>query len=157
MDRIKNAVTKSFSRVAICFSLSIIFVSIIFAFGNIFIDPVMMLKVWITFFLLGIFNVFRILVSTSKWALDKPYILPNLLFMPLFMITALALAMNLIKDVDFNGMFDKRWLLLIYAGLFLIIFSVKQFIDYYRYKAKTDLMNDALISFQKEHEWDEEE
>ena len=94
------------------------------------------------------------MVASSKWALGKPFILINLLFMPLYLVIALVLAMDLVKDVD--GL-PKGWLLVMYAGIFLIVFSVKQFISYFTYKAKTDLMNDALTNFQKEHKWDEEE
>ena len=155
-NRIKNAVTKSVSRVAICFSVGILIVSIIFAFGDINMNPVNLIKIWIAFFLMGIFTVFKTLVSTSKWALDKPFILPNLLFMPLYLVTALVLSMSLIKDEYIEGFINKESLLFIYAGIFLICFSIKQFIEYFRYKAKTDLMNDALTSFQKEHKWDEE-
>ena len=50
-----------------------------------------------------------------------------------------------------------EWMLIFYAGLYLVVFTVKQLIEYFRYKAKTDLMNDALVSFQKEHNWDEDE
>ena len=103
---------------------------------------------------MSMFSVFRVLLASSRWALGKPFILVNLLFMPLYLVTALILAMDIIKDVE--GL-PKGWMLIFYAGLFLVVFTVKQLIEYFRYKAKTDLMNDALVSFQKEHNWDEDE
>lgn len=152
--RIKNAIIKSISRVAVCFSVGILFMSIFCAIGNISIEPIELIKLWIGFFFLIIVNFFRLMVASSKWALGKPFILINLLFMPLYLVIALVLAMDFVKDVD--GL-PKGWLLVMYAGIFLIVFSVKQFISYFTYKAKTDLMNDALTNFQKEHKWDEEE
>ncbi len=153
-NRIKAAIIKSISRVAVCFSVGILIISVMFAIGNISLEPVQLLKIWIGFFILAIVNFFRLMVSSSKWAMGKPFILTNLLFMPLYLVTALVLAMDLIKDVE--GL-PKGWMLVLYAGIFLVVFSVKQFIEYFSYKAKTDLMNDALNSFQKEHKWDEEE
>ena len=153
-NRIKAAIIKSISRVAVCFSVGILIISVMFAIGNISLEPVQLLKIWIGFFILAIVNFFRLMVSSSKWAMGKPFILTNLFFMPLYLVTALVLAMDLIKDVE--GL-PKGWMLVLYAGIFLVVFSVKQFIEYFSYKAKTDLMNDALNSFQKEHKWDEEE
>lgn len=153
-NRIKSAIIKSVSRVAVCFSVGILIISIMFTIGNIWIEPVQLLKIWIGFFVLVIVNFFRLMVASSKWAMGKPFILTNLLFMPLYLATALVLAMDLIKDIE--GL-PKGWMLVLYAGIFLIVFSVKQFIEYFSYKAKTDLMNDALTNFQKEHKWDEEE
>ncbi len=153
-NRIKNAILKSVSIAAISFSVGILFMSIALAFGNIYIAPIKILKVWMAFFLMGIFTFFRIMFDTSKWALSKPFIIKNLLFMPLYLVTALVLAMDLIKD---EVELAKGSLLLIYAGIFLVVFSVRQFIEYFRQKAKTELMNDALYNFQKEHKWDEEE
>ena len=153
-SRIQNAIIKSFSRGAICYSVGILFMFIIFAFADIPLEPVKMLKIWIGFFIMSIFSVFRVLLASSRWALRKPFILVNLLFMPLYLVTALILAMDIIKDVE--GL-PKGWMLIFYAGLFLVVFTVKQLIEYFRYKAKTDLMNDALVSFQKEHNWDEDE
>ena len=53
--------------------------------------------------------------------------------------------------------FPRFSLLLIYALLFLVVFTIRQLIEYFICKAKTDEMNDALTEFQKEHSWDEEE
>ena len=86
--------------------------------------------------------------------MNKPFILLNVMFMPLYLVTVLIFAMDLT-----NGLYgNDRWkVLVLYAVLFLCTFSIKQLIDYLRYKAKTNVMNDALNDFLKEHEWDEKE
>ena len=152
--KIKYALTKSIVIGALCFSMSTIIVSIVFALCNIQLDPVMVLKMCITFSVLTIFTFFRIWVGVSKWAMGKPFILLNLIFMPLYLVTALIFAMDITRDI--YGC-DRWKLLIIYALLFLVVFSIKQVIGYLRYNAKTNLMNDALSEFQKEHRWDEKE
>ena len=152
--RIKYSLTKSIVTGALCFSMSTIMVSIVFAFCKITIDPIMILKMFITFSVLTVFTFFRVWVGTSKWAMNKPFILLNLIFMPLYLVTALIFAMDMTGNVYGS---ERLKLLVIYALLFLVTFSIKQFIDYMRYKAKTNLMNDALNEFQKEHKWDEKE
>lgn len=152
--RILFALAKSLSIGGLCFSMSMFLTCIVFAYENLTMDPVMILKMWITFFVLTIYTFIRIWVGTSKWAMNKPFILLNVMFMPLYLVTVLIFAMDLT-----NGLYgNDRWkVLVLYAVLFLCTFSIKQLIDYLRYKAKTNVMNDALNDFLKEHEWDEKE
>ena len=97
---------------------------------------------------------FRILLDSSKWAMSKPFYVKNIIVMPLYLAVSLFTAMDISREVD---EFPRFSLLLIYALLFLVVFTIRQLIEYFICKAKTDEMNDALTEFQKEHSWDEEE
>ncbi|MDC7293405.1 DUF3021 family protein [Butyrivibrio sp. DSM 10294] len=153
--RIRIALQKSISRAAICFSITALFVGIAFALEGAYIGPVELIKLWITFLVLGVIIFFRVLADSSKWAMDKPFIVKNLIFMPLFLIVALIFAMDVSRQE--NQILPDFSRLPIYAGIFLLCFSVVQVITYFVIKAKTDKMNDALLEFRKEQKWDEEE
>ena len=114
-----------------------------------------LLKLWITFFVLGILVFIRVLADTSKWAMGKPYIVKNIIFMPLFLLVSLIFAMDVSRqDGQILPDFTR---LPVYAGVFLLCFTIVQVIGYFITKAKTDRMNDALLEFRKEQKWDEEE
>ncbi|SHI27871.1 Protein of unknown function [Butyrivibrio fibrisolvens DSM 3071] len=153
--RIKIAVQKSLSRAAIFFSITALFVGIVFAFEGAYFEPVALIKLWVTFFVLGIIMFFRILADSSKWAMGKPFIVKNLIFMPLFLAVSLIFAMDVSRhNEQILPAFPN---LLIFALIFLLVFSITQIISYYVIKARTDRMNDALLEFRKEQKWDEEE
>ncbi|MCR5213323.1 MAG: hypothetical protein K6E10_02835 [Eubacterium sp.] len=152
--KIINNFRKAISIAAICFSMSILFIGIYSSIVGSWIEPGSLVKIWIAFFMIGINVFFRIMIDETKWALDKPCILKNIIFMPINLIIALILAMNLAKVEGFIPSFS---LLLVYAGIFLIVFTFTQIIQYLIDKAGTDKMNDALQEFKKEHSWDEEE
>ena len=153
--KIKIILQKSISRAAICFSISALFVGIIYAFEGTLIGPVELIKLWITFFVLGIIIFLRILADSSKWAMGKPFIVKNLIFMPLALAVTLIFAMDVSRQE--NQIFTDFSKLLIYAGIFLLCFSIVQVISYFVTKSRIDRMNDALLEFRKEQKWDEEE
>ena len=153
-SRVKKAIIQSIMIAAVCFSLSILFMSLLMAFANVYIPPIVVIKVWIMFFILGVLSVFRIMLATSKWAMDKPFIVPNLILMPIFLVLSLICALSIMVD---EGVMPTWHYVILFVGVFLITFTVVQFVHYFRLKASTDLMNDALQSFHKEHDWDEEE
>ena len=74
--------------------------------------------------------------------------------MPLYLMVALIMAISIVRG---QGVDMSLSLMISYAVLFLIFFAIRQFIEYFIQKAKTDKMNDALELFQKEHSWDDEE
>ena len=74
--------------------------------------------------------------------------------MPIFLGLSLVCALSIMMD---EGVMPTGQYVILFVGVFLITFTVVQFVHYFRLKAGTDLMNDALTSFQKEHKWDEEE
>lgn len=149
------ALKKSISRAAILFSLTVLFIGIIYAFEGASIQAVVLIKLWITFLAAGILIFFRVLADSSKWAMGKPFIVKNLIFMPLFLLVALIFAMDVSREE--GQVIPDFTKLPVYAGIFLLCFTIAQIIGYFRMKAKTDLMNDALLEFRKEHKWDEEE
>ena len=87
--------------------------------------------------------------------MGKPFIVKNLIFMPLFLLVALIFAMDVSREE--GQVIPDFTKLPVYAGIFLLCFTIVQIIGYFRMKAKTDRMNDALLEFRKEHKWDEEE
>ncbi len=154
-EKFKIAVKKSVSRAAICFSLTALFIGIIFAYEGTSIGPIVLIKLWLVFFVLGIIFFFRMLADTNKWAIGKPFIVKNLIFLPLFLLAFLIFVMDISRG-EGDGMPDFSKLPL-YTGIFLLCYTVFQIIGYFRMKAKTDRMNDALLEFRKEQKWDEEE
>lgn len=157
LDRTKFliAVKKGINRAALCFSITALFISILFTVTGTYIEPVKLLKLWITFFILGILVFFRTLANTSKWAMGKPFILMNIIFMPLFLFVSLVFALDVSRTED--QILPDFSRLPVYAGIFLVCFIIVQIIGYFVTKAKTDRMNDALLEFRKEQKWDEEE
>ncbi len=153
-ERIKKIVKESFSIVAVCFSMGILFIGIGFSFFNINIVPVNIIRIWMGFFILGIITIIRSVFDATNWARSKPFYVKNILFMPLYLIVAIAMAMGIVKG---QGVIMSMPLMILYAVIFLIVFIIRQLIEYIIQKAKTNKMNDALKEFQKEHSWDEEE
>ena len=152
--KIKSAFIKAFSIVAICFSMSILFIGLIFSLLNVYIEPVYIVKIWVMFFILGIITIFRIMAESSRWALSKPFYVKNIVFMPLYLIVSVITAMDIAGNTE---IIPRSYLIILYAFVFLVAFTIRQVVGYIIEKAKTDKMNDALIEFQKEHSWDEEE
>lgn len=74
--------------------------------------------------------------------------------MPLYLAVALILVMDIVADM---GVTPNLPLIVFCIVIFVVTFTIRQLIEYFIQKAKTDKMNDALIEFQKEHTWDEEE
>ena len=150
-----NAVKKSVSRVSVCFSLTALFISILLTFNGEDIEPVVLIKLWIAFLLIGVIVFFRTLADTSRWAMGMPFIIKNLIFMPLALIVAVTFALDVSREAgQFLPDFTK---LPVYAGVFLVGFTIVQIVNYLVSKAGTDRMNDALLEYRKEHKWDEEE
>ena len=154
-EKVKLAVQKSVSRSAILFSLTALFIGIILAFEGAFLGAAELIKIWIAFFVMGIILFFRILADSSRWAMGKPFIVKNLIFMPLFLLVALILVMDISRQE--GQVLPDFTKLPLYAGIFLVCFTVAQIIGYFILKAKTDRMNDALLELRKEQKWDEEE
>ena len=152
-NRFIQKITLALSRAAVCFSLGTLFFSVGFAISGESIDPVKIIKIWITFFVIGIILFLRMCLDESKWAMGKPFILKNLLFMPPCLLATLILCKDLIRDEDFP---NARSLMILFAGIFMITFTIKQIASFFITKARTEKMNDALKEFQKEHEWNEE-
>ena len=152
--QVKTALTKAFSIVAVCFSMSILFIGVFCAATNLSVEGMELVKIWLTFFILGGITFFRIMIDDTQWAKSKPFFVKNIIFMPLYLVVTLIMAMSI---VGMSEILARPYLVLLYVLIFLIAFTVRQLIGYIIEKAKTDLMNDALESFQKEYSWDEEE
>ena len=149
-SRLKKACAKAFSVTAACFIMSIVLVSSVYALFGWWIEPSMIVAMWILFAVIWLLTVIRMYIDGSRWALTKPYVIKNLIFMPLYMAVTMVFAV-----FGFGG-FDLLTLA-VSAGAFLAVFTVMQVIAYIRYKAATDSMNDALRQYQKEHPGDGQE
>ena len=152
--QVKAALTKAFSIVAVCFSMSILFIGVFCTVTSFSVEGMELVKIWLTFFILGGITFFRIMIDDTQWAKSKPFFVKNIIFLPLYLIVTLIMAMSI---VGMQEIMARPYLVLVYAVIFLVTFTVRQLVGYIIEKAKTDLMNDALESFQKEHSWDEEE
>ena len=153
-ERFKQILKKSFTTAAICFSMGIFFFGISFSLSGSYINAVYIVKIWIAFFILGLLTVARLLFGETNWAKSKPFYIKNLIFMPLYLAVALILVMDIVADM---GVTPNLPLIVFCIVIFVVTFTIRQLIEYFIQKAKTDKMNDALIEFQKEHTWDEEE
>lgn len=153
-ERFKQIVKKAFTTAAICFSVGILFFGISFSVSSDYIKAIYIVKIWIAFFILGILSIVRLVFGETAWAKSKPFYVKNLLFMPLYLAVALILVMDIIRDMGVN---PSLTLVAFCTAVFIVTFTIRQLIEYFIQKAKTDKMNDALIEFQNEHSWDEEE
>ncbi len=152
--QVKAALTKAFSIVAVCFSMSILFIGVFCTVTSFDVEGMELVKIWLTFFILGGITFFRIMIDDTQWAKSKPFFVKNIIFLPMYLIVTLIMAMSI---VGMQEILARPYLVMVYAVIFLVTFTVRQLVGYIIEKAKTDLMNDALESFQKEHSWDEEE
>ena len=152
--QVRAALAKAFSIVAVCFSMSILFIGVFCTVTSFSVEGMELVKIWLTFFILGGITFFRIMIDDTQWAKSKPFFVKNIIFLPLYLIVTLIMAMSI---VGMQEIMARPYLVLVYAVIFLVTFTVRQLVGYIIEKAKTDLMNDALESFQKEHSWDEEE
>ncbi len=149
-QRLKKACAKAFSITAACFIVSIVLVSSVHAVCGWWIESSMIVAMCILYAVIWLLTVIRMYIDGSRWALTKPYIVKNLIFMPLY------LAVTMVFVVYVFGGFDLVTVA-VSAGAFLAVFTVMQVITYVRYKAATDGMNDALRQYQKEHSGDGQE
>lgn len=142
--RLSRAFRKAFPITSSSYILSIVLLSSICALFRWMIDPMIIVSTTILFIILGIINVIRMYIDESKWALSKPYIVKNFIFMPIYFVITMIYVI-----IVFNG-FDAATIVICVAA-FIAVFMLMQTITYFRFKKDTDLMNDALLNYQKEH------
>lgn len=149
-SRIRISLLKAIPVTAGCFIMSIILYAVGSLVDGALIDPVSILLIFALFSLIYIVNVFRTYIDDTPWAKSKPVVIKNVIFAPVYLILALVFASLIIGVVNIP-------LLILMGVIFLAVFTVMQLIVYHVAKKDTDLMNDALSVFQKEHGWDEQE
>ena len=147
--RLKRAGLKAFTVVSACFAASVVLTSAVSMVLGWSMEPGLILSMFVMFSVLWSLTVIRLIVSGSRWALSKPYIVKDLIFMPVYLVVAMLF-------VVFNFGIDLIAIGLA-AGVVLAVFFVMQTIVYLMSKKRTDLMNDALRQYQKEHLGDEQE
>ena len=94
--QVKAALTKAFSIVAVCFSMSILFIGVFCAATNLSIEGMELVKIWLTFFILGGITFFRIMIDDTQWAKSKPFFVKNIIFLPLYLVVTLIMAMSIV-------------------------------------------------------------
>lgn len=147
--RLKRAFMKAFIVTSACFILSVVLFSVVSAVCSWQIEPMMLVSMFIMYVVIWGLTVVRMYIDESRWALSKPYIIKNLIFMPFYFVVAMLFVVFVFGvDILTIG---------VSAGAFIAVFLVTQIIVYLRSKMNTDLMNDALRQYQKEHLGDEQE
>ena len=142
-NRLSGAFRKAFPITSSSYILSIVLLSSVCALFRWMIDPMIIVSTTILFIILGIFNVIRMYIEESKWALSKPYIVKNFIFMPLYFVITMIYVVLVFRGLDAVA-------IIICAAAFIAVFMLMQTITYFRFKKDTDLMNDALLNYQKE-------
>jgi len=141
MDKIKTAFQRAITRASIIFFFCIIFFAVAEYLAGEWIEPIMLIKLWSAYFVITILIFFRVLIDNTKWALNKPYIIKNIMFAPLFLTVALVLSADMMGDQTF---FPRIGMLVVNSILFIAIFSLLHVIAYFMRKSETDAMNEAL-------------
>ena len=145
--RLKQAFKKAFPVVTAVFSASVVLLAGISALYGELIYPEIVFRLFLVFVMLYFLTVIRMYVAGTRWACNKPYILVNIMFAPLYFLLAV---LGLFTGNAYLSTSD----LLIYTPMFIISFTIAQLVVYVYKKANTDKMNDALNEFQKEHQED---
>ena len=145
--RLKQAFRKAFPVVSGVFSASVVLLAGISALYGELIYPEIVFRLFLVFVMLYFLTVIRMYVAGTRWACNKPYILVNIMFAPLYFLLAV---LGLFTGNAYLSASD----LLIYTPMFIISFTIAQLVVYVYKKANTDKMNDALNEFQKEHQED---
>jgi hypothetical protein len=145
--RLKQAFRKAFPVVSGVFSASVVLLAGISALYGELIYPEIVFRLFLVFVMLYFLTVIRMYVAGTRWACNKPYILVNIMFAPLYFLLAV---LGLFTGNAYLSTSD----LLIYTPMFIISFTIAQLVVYVYKKANTDKMNDALNEFQKEHQED---
>ena len=149
-SRLKQAFKKAFPVVTAVFSASVVLLAGISALYGELIYPEVVGRLFLVFVMLYFLTVVRMYVAGTRWACNKPYVLVNIMFAPLYFGFAV---LGLFPGNPFLSAKD----LLIAAPTFIISFTIAQIVVYVYKKANTDRMNDALNEFHKEHQEDEYE
>lgn len=146
MDKVRliKALKRSFLISTCFFALTIVLIAVCIAISGEVIYPDMILRPFLVFSVFIVINTARIYLAGSKWASDKPYVLTNLLLMPLYLITAMA------GICAFNNQMSAADLIR-FPIIFMIVFTILQVIRYISDKRKSDEINDALNKYHKEH------
>ena len=146
-QRLKQALNKAFPITSGVFGASVVLLAGMCALFGELIYPVIIGRLFLTFTMLYFLTVTRMYVAGTRWACNKPYVLVNIMFAPLyfgFAVLGMFTGNEFLKTKD----------LLIAAPTFIISFTIAQIVVYVYKKASTDKMNDALNEFHKEHQND---
>ena len=146
-QRLKQAFNKAFPITSGVFGASVVLLAGISALYGELIYPEVVGGLFLVFVMLYFLTVVRMYVAGTRWACNKPYILVNIMFAPLyfgFAVLGMFTGNEFLKTKD----------LLIAAPTFIISFTIAQSVVYVYKKANTDKMNDALNEFHKEHQND---
>ena len=146
-QRLKQALNKAFPITSGVFGASVVLLAGISALYGELIYPEVVGRLFLVFVMLYFLTVVRMYVAGTRWACNKPYVLVNIMFAPLyfgFAVLGMFTGNEFLKTKD----------LLIAAPTFIISFTIAQIVVYVYKKASTDKMNDALNEFHKEHQND---
>ena len=142
--RLIKAAKKAFFLITAVFSGCVVLVAAATAFYGELIYPEVIGRLVFIAVLLFFLTTFKIYLSGTKWACNKPYVVVNLMFAPFYF------GCGMMGIYMFNSQTDPKDIFF-FALIFLIIFSIMQLVVYLVKKAGTDKLNDALNDYHKEH------
>ena len=145
--RLKQAFKKAFTITTAVFSASVVLLAVLSALFGELVYPESILRLFAVFFMLYFLSVVRIYFAGSRWASNKPYILINIMFAPLYFACG-------VLGLFANNSYIEPSYILVLTPIFIVTFSIAQLVTYLVKKAGTDKMNDALNEFHKEHQED---
>ena len=147
---IKRCLTKAAVISAILFiACIVVFAGVSFALGEL-MEPNVVFNMLVMSAVIGVINFSRFMLEPTRWAMSKPAVVKNLIFMPAYYVVAMVFVYLNVGWIDWK-------FFAVYSLLFVAVFAVAQTVRYFIAKADTDKMNDALIEFGKEHFGDEQE
>ena len=133
VKRLKQSCKKAFIIVTAVFSASVVLLAGIMAYFGWLINPEIILRLFLVYAMLFVLTVVRTYLIGTKWAQNKPYVLVNIMFAPLYFGFAML-------GLYTRSSFFKPEDLLLFAVMFVITFTIAQTITYFVKKARTDKM-----------------
>lgn len=146
------ALKKSAFMFSLIFTLTIVLFAIISKVENTLINSNDIVIIFLMYSLLFVITGIRFYIDGSKWSLNLPFFVKNLIVAPLYFLITFIGVMNL------TGMsiHDRPYVILVIV-VFTVTFIISSLIKYAIDKSKTDAMNDALTKFLEEHPYGDEE
>lgn len=144
-NKLLISMKKSFGKMAVLFSIGIVWYALVAVMEGAYILPGNVLKFFALFMVLAVFTGFRIYLDGSRWTFGFPFFIKNLIAMP-FYLTATIICIMSLENVEKN-----LATLIFVLVVFGITFVISSIICYFIEKSKVEKMNDALLKFKEEH------
>lgn len=146
------ALKKSAFVFSLIYTLTIVLFATIMKIESLLINPIDIVILFFMYVLLSVITGIRFYIDGSKWSLNLPFFVKNLIVAPLYLVITFAGVMSL------TGMsVTNKPLVIFVIAVFVVTFIISNLVKYAIDKSKTDDMNDALTKFLEEHPYGDEE